>query len=185
MFDFARPSADVLNAAPTKKPENVRLATAKDEAKIFKFLTIGPTSLANENAMYKVAPEKVMQKIKQATEGQGGFIGIAEHDGHIAGCVGVFLSQYWYTNDWHIEELWNFVHPDFRRLRNADNSKVYLAASLVDFAKWANESLNVALCMGIMSTQRTEGKLRLYQRKLMMIGGFFMNPPLPQKTRGG
>lgn len=177
-----KPNYGIMSAPPTQKPEEVRIATRKDEARIFRLLTEGPTSLANENAMYPVAPAKVLQRIKQATQGQGGIIGLMEHEGHIAGSVGVFLSQYWYTDKWHVEELWNFVHPDFRRLANADGSLKGVASTLVDFAKWANEQMNVALHMGIMTLTRMEGKARLYDRKLLRIGAFFMNPPLPGKA---
>lgn len=176
MLDFTRSSADVLNAPPTERPDNVRIATRRDEAKIFKLLTEGPTSLAKENALYSVAPAKVMAMIKNATEGKGGIIGIIEHEGRIAGSVGVFLSQYWYTEDWNVEELWNFVHPDFRPVKSGAKQQG-IAAALVDFAKWANETLNVPLHMGIMSRIRMGGKIRLYQRKLMLIGAFFINPP--------
>lgn len=185
MLDLNRKSADVLNAGPTKKPENVRLATPRDEARIFNLLNEGPTSLANENALFPPAPEKVLNQIKAATRGKGGMIGIIEYDGRIAGSVGLFLSQFWYTESWHLEEFWNFVHPDFRAMRDGDGAKVGIASSLVDFSKWANENLCVALSMGIMSHTRMEGKVRLYQRKLHMIGAFFLNPPLDGKYYNG
>lgn len=177
-----KPNYDLLNAAPTKKPESVRIATRRDQARIFKLLMEGPTSLAHENAMYPPDGAKVMRQIKTATEGQGGIIGVLEHDGRIAGSVGIFLSQYWYTEKWHVEELWNFVHPDFRMLSNADGSNKGVAASLVDFAKWANESMDVALHMGIMTMKRMEGKARLYDRKLLRIGAFFVNLPLKERA---
>lgn len=160
-----------MEAPPTKRPDHVRTATRRDESRLYDFLV----ELHKENAIYAMTPDKVWKQIRKATEREGGLIGIIEQDGRIAGCVGLFLNQYWYTENFHLSEYWSYVHPDYRRSSYAQD--------LIDFSKWANENMNIALHMGIQSFTRMEGKVRLYKRKLMLIGAFFMNPPRTRKEQ--
>lgn len=154
-----------------QRPKNVLVAMPEDEDQIYNMLTQG---LHPENGMFTVAPEKVRHQIKVSTDQQGGVIGLIKQDKKIVASVGLELSQFWYSNQWFVSELWNFVLPEYR--------KSNYAKDLIDFSKWANESLNMMLVMGIMSTIRTEAKIKLYERRLgKMIGGFFVNG-LPEET---
>jgi GNAT superfamily N-acetyltransferase len=77
------------------------------------------------------------------------------------------MARFWYTEDFHLEELYNFVHPDYRK---SDNAK-----ALIDFAKNTAEKINVPLMIGIISNHRTEQKIRLYQRRLgKPSGGYWL-----------
>lgn len=148
---------------PTIKPDNVRLARRGDTQKIYDLLQ----PLHAENGIFSMDKQSVLETIKNGTEERGGIIGVIEDGGRLAGSIGLYLSKYWYTTDWHLAEYWNFVHPDYRTCG--------YGTTLVDFAKWANENLRVPLMMGIISTTKTEAKMRLYDRKLIRVGGFFMN----------
>lgn len=148
---------------PTHKPDNVRLAIPKDAEEIYCILK----ELYTENTLFPIAPHKVKEQIVQGCLNNGGVIGVIDDGGVIAGCVGLFVNQYWYTEAWNIEEYWNFVRIPYRR-------KPY-GRDLVDFAKWFNENSGLLLSMGIMSSERTEAKCRLYDRKLTRIGAYFMN----------
>jgi len=148
----------------TEKPNNVRIATEKDEKELLSLLM---NKLYYENGTFGVCPEKVIATIKHATQGNGGIIGIIEGNGEIAGTIGMQIDQFWYSDDWYLCELWNFVHPDYRKSEYAKN--------LIDFGKWASEQMKMILNIGIISTHRTEAKVRLYQRKLTPVGMFFMH----------
>ena len=148
---------------PTKKPDNVRFAVPSDAQQIYDMLK----DLYTENTIFPMSPHKVKEQIVQGCLQNNGVIGVIEENGVLAGSVGIFANQYWYTEAWNLEEYWNFVQPDFRR-------KPY-GRDLVDFAKWFNENAGFILSMGIMSTHRTEAKCRLYDRKLTRIGAYFMN----------
>lgn len=158
----------IPNTEPTKKPENVRIARPVDERKIFDLLLL----LYDENAIFPMVDEEVIATINRGVNNDAGMIGVIEKNGEIIGTTGLFLEKYWYTNTWYLSEYWNFVHPDYRRT-NEDGS-VY-AHDLIDFAKWVNENMGVVLSMGIISTHRTQAKVRLYGRKLTQVGAFFMN----------
>lgn len=152
--------------APTKRPEGVRVATATDEKAIFDLLML----LAEENAMDPVNDYRVLAMIKKATDRQGGMIGIIDApDGSIAACVGLILSQWWYTESWHTEEVWSFVHPDHRG-GSADH-----AAKLIEFSKWWGDQLGMPVIMGVLSTKRTLGKVRLYARSIPLVGAIFLH----------
>ena len=148
----------------TDKPVNVRIATPNDEQELFKLLT---EKLYYENGAFSVSPQKVVESIQHATRGQGGIIGIIDGDGEIAGSIGMRLGNFWYSDDWHIEELWNFVGEDYRRSEYAKN--------LIQFGKWAAETMKLVLNIDIISTHRTEAKVSLYSRQLTPVGCFFMH----------
>jgi hypothetical protein len=155
--------SDVL-LDPTPKPENVKLAAKVHERQVFDLLKL----LALENALFRVDDECVLEIIRMATEEKGGIVGIIEDDGKIVASIGLFLERFWYTKDWHVAEYWNFVHPDFR--------KSNYAKSLINFSKWINENMGLILNIGILSSERTEAKIRLYERSnLKKMGVFFMN----------
>lgn len=149
---------------PTAKPENVRMATHGDAEAIYDLLQL----LKDENAIFEMSSDKVRETIKRATDHQGGMIGVVEQDGKIVGTVGLFISQFWYTQTHHVEEYWNFVHPEYRRSN--------FAKDLINFAKWVNENMGLVLLMGIISTSRTKAKVELYARMLNQpVGAYFMN----------
>jgi GNAT superfamily N-acetyltransferase len=68
------------------------------------------------------------------------------------------MRRFWYTSDAHLEELWAFVRPQFRRSKNAQ--------ALIEFAKALAVELKRPLLIGVLSSQKTEAKVKLYQRKL-------------------
>jgi hypothetical protein len=68
------------------------------------------------------------------------------------------MRHFWYTKEPHLEELWAFVRPEFRKSRNAQ--------ALVEFAKALAVELKRPLLIGVLSSHRTEQKVRMYRRKL-------------------
>lgn len=149
----------------TIKPDNVRLAIPADDQAIFDLLR---NKLYYENGAFSVDDEKTMRTIQTATRGEGGIIGIIDgNNGDLAGTIGMQLGQFWYSSDWHVEEFWNFVSPDYRKSDYAKN--------LIDFAKWCAEKMELVLNIGILSTDRTEAKQRLYARRLQPAGMFFFH----------
>lgn len=155
------------SAAPaTQTDENsfagVRVAHPSDQMNIFNYLLM----LYEENALFTIASEKVWDAIRIGTEGKGGIIGLIDGPRGIEGSVGLYLEAWWYTNDFSLNEKWNFVHPDHRKSLHAQR--------LIEFSKWCSRRLQVPLHMGIISNKRTEAKVRLYRRKLPYCGAFFM-----------
>lgn len=86
----------------------------------------------------------------------------------VCGCIGpvgrieamVFLSMgmFWYSSTPHLEDLFMYVKPEYRKSTRAK--------SLIQFAKKCAVELKVPLLIGVLSNERTEAKIRLYQRQL-------------------
>lgn len=147
--------------------DGVRIAGPQDEAALLSVLTL----LHQENGLSPMSTEKVIRMIKHATGQQGGIIGVIDGEHGIEATIGMTISQWWYTDEYHLEEIWNFVHPDYRRTTHAKR--------LLEFAKWTSERLNLRLLCGVLSVKRLEGKMRLLQRQLPQIGALFMSGNLP------
>lgn len=144
-----------------EKSLHIRIAVPSDEGALLIMLREGH----KENGRFSFDDDEVMATIRKATMRDGGVIGIIDGDGDLAASVGLILDHYWYTKDWTVTELWSFVRKPYRQ-------SAY-ATDLIDFSKWFADGVGLSLGMGIMSTIRTEAKLRLYRRKLTPIGGLF------------
>lgn len=142
--------------------EGVDWAAAADEQPIYDMLM----QLHAENGAFSVDDARVRLNIKLGTQRQGGIIGVIRGETGLEASVGMVLDQWWYTEDWCLSERWNFVLPAFRKSDHAQR--------LIEFSKWCADRLSLPLMMGIISTQQTEAKLRLYRRFLTPVGGFFV-----------
>lgn len=147
--------------------EGVRLAGPQDEEEIYALLML----LYHENSLAKLKPEKVTAMIRKATRREGGFIGVVQGPDGIEATCGLLISQWWYTDDWHIEEVWNFVHPNHRRSNNAKN--------LISWAKWISDEMSLPLLMGILTKKQNVPKIRLIQRQLPQVGALFLHGSVP------
>jgi hypothetical protein len=151
---------------PTSRPDGVRIAVKADERALFDLLM---TRAAEENSMAPVNEFKVLNGIQVATERKGGVIGIIDTaEGEVAASVCLVMAQLWYTESWHYEDLWCYVHPD--RRKGANN----YAQRLIQFAKWFGEQAGCPVLLGVASNTRTLGKIRLYSRNIPLIGAAFL-----------
>lgn len=154
----------------TANPYGVRMAVPGDEDRLFSFLK----GLHVENGMVPMSDDKVMAMIRRATTRNppGAIVGLIETPAHgIEASIGLILSQWWYADRWHLEELWNYVGPPYRKSPHCKN--------LIGFGKWAAEQLTdtgkepIPLLMGIITTTDLEQKMRLYQRQMPQVGALF------------
>lgn len=148
-------------------PTVVRKAEPEEIGPIMKLCR----QLAKENAMFNVNEDKVREMIESALDPNGnGILGVIGRVGEIEGMMLIKLGQFWYTNDWHLEELFLFVPPKYRK---SDNAK-----KLLTWAKQLSDSFGKPLFVGVISNIKTEAKVRLYRRALgMWAGCFFMHRP--------
>lgn len=165
---FERAIEAKVPAGPTPRPEGVRIAVKSDERAIFDLLM---TKAAEEGALAPVNDYKVLNAIKTATDRKGAVIGIIEENGEIAASIGLVMGQWWYSEAWHYEDLWSYVHPEYRRVRRGN---VNFAQMLLQFAKWWSEQAGLPVMLGIASSIRTAAKIRLYMRQLPLIGAAFL-----------
>ena|ERR1700743_3799268 len=147
--------------------QGVRLAGPADEEEVYALLML----LYHENSLAKLKPEKVMAMIRKATRREGGFIGVIVGPDGIEATAGLLISQWWYTDDWHIEEMWNFVHPNHRRSNHAKN--------MILWSKWIADQMQLPLLMGILTKKQIAAKMRLIQRQMPQVGALFLHGSVP------
>lgn len=144
----------------------VRIANQTDEPAIYELLI----RMHGENGVFSFCEKKVREGMMMATRPQKdnriGIIGVIDGPKGIEGTIGLVADQIWYTEDWHVSEMWNFVHPDYRTSGHAPR--------LIKFAQWCSDQMNLPLLIGVVSNKRTEAKVRLYKRLVPYMGAFFM-----------
>lgn len=142
----------------------VRLANPDDEEGIMALCRM----LHEENGLFPLDDDMVRDTIRKAFNKQG-FIGVIGAKDALEGIIYMVISNFWYSKKPHLEELFNYVHPDHRKSEHAK--------SLIEFAKKCATN-DIRLVIGVISNTRTEAKIRLYERRLgKPAGAFFVYPP--------
>jgi hypothetical protein len=103
--------------------------------------------------------------LRKAFNREGGILGAIGSPGSIEALIYILVSSFWYSNESHLEELFTYVAPQYRKSRNA--------VELMHFAKWCVDQSGLPLVIGILSNERTAGKVRLYQRQFDKPAGNF------------
>lgn len=134
--------------------------------------------LWQENGLFSMSDAKVQSCLDRAFDRQGAVIGVIGTS-HLEASICMIVSNFWYSDDWHIEELWNYVRPQHRKTDNAKD--------LIAFGQRCANEIGIPLIIGVMSNARTEAKVRLYRRKLgEPSGAFFVYPQtLPPAAQTG
>lgn len=145
-----------------EKPPNVIPARLGDEKEIYDFLCI----LHQENGMSRMSEERVLEMIRRMIGNKEGIIGLIRGPNGLEAAIGMLMARWWYSDDWHLEELWNFVHPAHRISSHAKN--------LLQYGKWCAEQMKLPIIIGIISNSRVQAKIRLYRRQLPQMGAIFL-----------
>lgn len=122
-----------------------------------------------DNGQFSLAPEKVEAMIDRAFNGGGAIIGVVGKD-QIEGMLVLLINQFWYSHDWCLEEIQNFVRPQFRKSTHAKD--------MINFGVRCSDELGIPLVIGVVSNERTRAKMELYRRQLgEPCGGYFLHQP--------
>ena len=143
----------------------VRLATPRDEPVLMNLCR----SLYEENGLADIMSEdRVRAMMHRAFNREGGIIGVIGEPGRIEASISLAIGQLWYSSEWFLEELYNYVLPQYRRSSNARD--------LLTFSKRCSDATGIPLIIGVMSNDRTEAKMKLYERQFgRPAGGFFVH----------
>jgi hypothetical protein len=124
----------------------------------------------SENGQFGYSATKVESMVDKAFNGGGAIIGLVGGHDRIEGAILLNIGQFWYTDDWCVEEIFNFVHPEFRKSTHAKD--------MIDFGKRCSDELAIPLVIGVVSNERTKAKMELYRRRLgEPVGGYFIHRP--------
>jgi GNAT superfamily N-acetyltransferase len=140
----------------------IRYATPQDYPHIIKVAE----ELHEENGHARIHYPTAEAAIREAINVNRSIIGLIGPVGDIQGIIFLRLASFWHTDDVMLEELFLYVPPEHRKTHNA--------RALLQFAKATAEQMNVPLMIGVLSSERTKAKLRLYEKHLgAPVGGYF------------
>lgn len=123
-------------------------------------------ALHAENAMFKMNEAKVGDMLSRAFDGRGAIIGALGETGSIQGAIYLLITNFWYSDEFCLEELYSFVLPQYRKSSHAKN--------LIGFGKRCADELGIPLVIGVVSNIRTQAKVNLYKRQLSdPVGAYF------------
>ena len=152
----------------------VRIAKPADRKECWRLLMQGHS----ENGVFGLSSDKVNWWLNRVLDpdslppwdtGPRGAIGVIGEVGRLEGLAFVIISSYWYSDEKHLEEFIVYVDPECRKSNHAK--------ALVNWMKAQSETIGFPLVTGIMSNNRTEAKVRLYERMLPKVGAFFCYRP--------
>jgi hypothetical protein len=123
---------------------------------------------AEENGYVDPNPEKVALMMWGCLVQQIGLIGVISNNiGEIEGFVLLEFCTSWYSDEKVIEERMIFVKPAYR------SAKGGRARKLCEFSKYTSDTLGLPLIIGMLSNNRTEAKIRLYERQFGKCSGVY------------
>lgn len=120
-----------------------------------------------ENGQFTLSKPKLEATVSRVLDGSAGVIGLIERSAGIEAIIMMQIGQFWYTDQWCLEETLNYVRPEFRKSTNAKD--------MISFGKRCSDELNIPLVIGVVSNERTKAKIELYRRQLgEQVGGYFI-----------
>lgn len=145
----------------------VRKAGHQDETEIMEICRQNHS----ENGQFSLSLPKVQTMVGRAFNDGGAVIGAVGKVGQpIEGIIMLLITQFWYTSDWCLDEVLNYVRPEYRKSTNAKD--------MISFGKRCSDELGIPLVIGVFSNERTKAKMELYKRQLgEPIGGYFLHRP--------
>lgn len=146
-------------------PLKVRVGTPGDVHPVMALAMQG----ADENGFMEPDPERLLETVWACLNLDHGIIGIidGQEPGQIEGAILLRIGPPWYGKRQFIEERSIFVHPAYRAAKGGR------AKRLAEFAKMTARRLDMKLLIGVLSTERTEAKVRFYERTFGKPAGAF------------
>lgn len=122
----------------------------------------------DENGLSRPNPSKMLAEVWASLNLHHGIVGIiGDQDKPFEAAILMRVESLWYTDELSLVERAIFVAPAFRQAKGGRASK------LCDFAIEAAHTLGLPLVIGILSNQRTEAKVKLYERKFGSPAGAY------------
>ena len=133
----------------------IRLATIDDLDQVMQLAIMA----VEENGCMDASHELILQVVYPAVTLNKALCGvIGKKSGTIEGMVILTIGNLYYSPKQCVEEKVIFVHPDYRQAKGGR------ARKLCEFSKSVADDLDLPLMIGVCSTHRTAGKVKMYER---------------------
>jgi hypothetical protein len=121
-----------------------------------------------ENGLFSLNEDKLRRLIGRYFKREGIIIGVIGKPSELQACTCMQLTDTYYTDDWYLDEMWNYVEPEYRKgTRNAE--------ALLEFCKSCARQMNMPLLTGIITNKNMAKKVRLFRRFLSYpVGATFL-----------
>lgn len=145
-----------------QQPLKVRVGMPADVHDVMDLALMG----AEENGFLKADPPKLLRDIWPALHRDQGIMGlVGPEEGKPVGAVLLRVIMPWYSSEQALEERAIFVHPDYRSAtRYKIDGRGGPAVRLCEFSKQVSDRTGLPLLIGVLSNNRTEAKVRMYER---------------------
>lgn len=151
--------------------DSVRLAKPEDADSIMACLRL----MHEENGLFSLSEGKVRAIINSALAPDPDvkvppMIGVIGPVADVEATMCLTLAQPYYTDDWHLGDMWCFIRPDSRKKNHI--------SGLLEWAKSCEEKVGIPLMTGVISNKRTAAKVRIFSKHFgEPLGAIFMWPP--------
>ena len=159
-------------------PSIVRAATPADQGEIWVLLR----QMHGEAGLFPLSEAKVQsfltrilhpETIAPNDTGSRGIIGVIGSPSYLEGIIMLILSPLWYSETIAMQDMVNFVREDCRQSSHAK--------ALIAYSKFMTDEVRKAhsdfkLMVGVVSTVRTQAKIRLFRRQMTECGAVFLYP---------
>jgi len=122
----------------------------------------------NEEKVHSIIRNCLHNKVSQKPVTPYAIVGVIGEPGKLQASTCIILGEYYYSDQMHLMELWNYVLPEHRRSKNAE--------ALIEFGKSISDKMKMPLITGIVTEKSLAGKIRLYRRRLgVPLGALFVH----------
>ena len=156
-------------------PSIVRIATMEDYPEITRLFL----QYHNESAHFSLDYKKIdwivarllnPEIIARDDIGTRGVMGVIGPVGALEGVVAVIISTPWYSSQRVLNDLALYVDPHYRASSHAK--------AMIEWMKEQSRVTNIPLISGVVATERTEAKVRLFRRQMpVKMGEYFYYDP--------
>lgn len=111
------------------------------------------------------------EEIPSDDTGTRGLMGVIGPTDALEAVVAVVISAPWYSSEMVLNDLVLYVDPNYRHSGHAK--------ALIEWMKYQSTITGLPLISGVITKERTEAKVRLYQRQMpVKLGAYFLHDPL-------
>ena len=158
---------------PTARPASIRMAGPADEMAVFDLVM--RDLFENAQHIATIDPLRVMDHIRAGTQRRGGITAVIDgQDGKPVAVTVIVPVQWAFSQAFHAQEVFNYVHPDHRSSRHAED--------LIKFGNWCadewsrNFGYQVYILSSVLTQRKVREKLRFYRRFITQLGAIFLYP---------
>ena len=159
-------------------PSIVRAALPADEDQLWSLFRL----MHRESGIYPLSEPKVGDYLRRVLHpetipsddtGPRGIIGVIGQPSKLEAAIMLVLWSVWYSSTITLMDALNFVHPEFRASHHAK--------ALISYSKRMTDEVrkidpDFQMVIGIVSTKRTQAKIRLIRRQMVECGAVFVYP---------